>query len=90
MNGVTVHTVKVLGPGCRNCIRLTDLTEQALSDLGRPEQVEKVTDPVAIVGYGVYATPALVVDDQVLLSARIPALTSLKEILGERLTSNVG
>jgi hypothetical protein len=90
MNGDIVHTVKVLGPGCRNCVRLADLTEQALSDLGRPEQVEKVSDPVAIVGYGVYATPALVVDEQVLVSARIPALASLREILGERLACDVG
>ncbi len=85
MNGDTVHTIKVLGPGCRNCERLTAITEQALGQLGRPEQVEKVTDPVAIVGYGVYATPALVVDDEVLFSAQIPSLTALKKILGERL-----
>jgi small redox-active disulfide protein 2 len=90
MNGDTMHTVKVLGPGCRNCERLTAVTEQALTELGRTEQVEKITDPVAIVGYGVYATPALVVDDEVLIRARIPALTSLKEILGERLASKVG
>jgi small redox-active disulfide protein 2 len=84
-----MHTVKVLGPGCRNCIRLTELTERALSDLGRTEQVEKITDPVAIVGYGVYATPALVVDDEVLFSGRVPGLEPLKELLGERLASNV-
>jgi hypothetical protein len=28
--------------------------------------------------------------DEVLLSARVPALTSLKELLGERLASNAG
>ena len=90
MNGDTVHTVKVLGPGCRNCERLTAVTEQALAELGRTEQVEKITDPVAIVGYGVYATPALVVDDEVLLSARVPALSSLTALLTERLASKVG
>jgi len=84
-----MHTVKVLGPGCRNCERLTAITEQALTELGRTEQIEKITDPVAIVGYGVYATPALVVDDEVLFSGRVPGLEPLKELLGERLASNV-
>jgi hypothetical protein len=81
-----MHTVKVLGPGCRNCERLTALTEQALTELGRPEHVEKITDPVDIVAHGVYTTPALVVDDELLMSARIPALVTLKEILGDRLS----
>ncbi len=80
-----MHTVKVLGPGCRNCERLTALTEEALSELGRPEHVEKVTDPTEIVSLGVYSTPALVVDGEVLMSARIPALASLKTLLGTRL-----
>ena len=33
---------------------------------------------------------ALVVDDEVLISARIPGLEPLKEILGESLASKVG
>lgn len=80
-----MHTVKVLGPGCRNCERLTAITEQALEELGRSEQVEKVTDPAEIVAHGVYSTPALMVDDELLMSARIPGLAPLKEILGDRL-----
>ena len=39
-----MSTIKVLGPGCNNCQRLTHLTEQALGELGRPRAVEKVTD----------------------------------------------
>ena len=76
-------TIKVLGPGCANCQRLTHLTEQALMELGRPEPVEKVTDYAQIAAYGVMSTPAIVVDDQVLMSGRIPALSSLKEALAE-------
>jgi Thioredoxin domain len=63
MNGGIVHTVKVLGPGCSNCERLAALTEEALTSLGRPEQVEKVTDYGEITSHGVMSTPALVVDD---------------------------
>ena len=82
-----MSTIKVLGPGCNNCQRLTTLTEQALAELGRPEQVEKVTDYAEIATYGVMSTPALVVDDQVLMAGRIPALSSLKDALADRLAA---
>ena len=82
-----MSTIKVLGPGCSNCRRLTSLTEQALANLGRPERVEKVTDYAEIAAYGVMSTPALVVDDQVLMAGRIPALSSLKDALSERLAA---
>lgn len=81
-----MHTVKVLGPGCHNCERLTALTEEALVNLDRPEQVEKITDYREITAYGVMSTPALIVDDQVLMAGRIPALLTLEEILGDRLS----
>ncbi|HZD87001.1 MAG TPA: thioredoxin family protein [Gaiellaceae bacterium] len=77
--------VKVLGSGCANCRRLAKSTEEALAGLGRPERVEHVTDYAAIAAYGVLATPALVVDDQVVIAGRIPALAALSEALAERL-----
>lgn len=82
-----MHTVKVLGSGCANCDRLTALTNQALTELGRSEQVEKVTDYTAMAALGVMATPALAIDDQVVLAGRIPALATLKDTLAERLAS---
>ncbi len=80
-----MHTVKVLGSGCANCERLTALTGQALSELGRSEQVEKVTDYPAMAALGVMATPALAIDDQVVLAGRIPTLSALKDTLAEHL-----
>ena len=80
-----MSTVKVLGAGCKNCQRLTQLTEQALGELGRTEQVEKITDAAAIAAYGVLSTPAIVVDDQVLMAGRIPGVEALKDALAERL-----
>jgi small redox-active disulfide protein 2 len=79
-----MSSIKVLGSGCSNCKRLTDLTEQALRELGRSEKVEKVTDDAEIAAYGVMATPAIVVDEQVLMAGRIPRLTSLRDALAER------
>ena len=78
-------TLKILGSGCANCQRLTQLTEQALNELGIQAQIEKVTDYAEIAAYGVMSTPALVVDEQVVTAGRIPALASLRAALAERL-----
>jgi small redox-active disulfide protein 2 len=85
MKGTTMSTIKVLGPGCANCQRLTALTEQALAELGQAIEVEKITDYAQIAAYGVMSTPALVLDEQVVMAGRIPGLDSLKEELAERL-----
>jgi Thioredoxin domain len=44
-----------------------------------------VSDYAAIAPYGVMSTPAIVVDDQVLMAGRIPGLNSLKDALADRL-----
>jgi small redox-active disulfide protein 2 len=80
-----MHTVKVLGSGCANCDRLAALAGQALSELGRSEQVEKVTDYAQMAALGVMATPALAIDDQVVIAGRIPPLATLKDTLAARL-----
>jgi small redox-active disulfide protein 2 len=82
-----MHSVKVLGSGCANCERLAALADQVLTDLGREERVEKVTDYAVMATMGVMATPALAVDDEVVLAGRIPASNALKELLGVKLTA---
>jgi small redox-active disulfide protein 2 len=73
--------IKVLGPGCANCLALERLTRQAVDSLGLQASIEKVTDYPTIVGYGVMSTPALVVDDKVLISGRVPTLAHIRELL---------
>jgi small redox-active disulfide protein 2 len=73
--------IKVLGPGCANCKNLEKATRQALADLGLDATVEKVTDYPSIVGFGVMSTPALVVDEKVLLSGRVPKADEVRTLL---------
>ena len=82
-----MSTIKILGSGCANCQRLTKLTEQAVAELGLDAEVVKVTDYGQIAAYGVMSTPALVVDEQVVMAGRIPGLSSLKDALSERLAA---
>ena len=73
--------IKILGPGCTNCVNLERVTRQAVADLGLDAQIEKVTDYAAIMGYGVMSTPGLVVDDKVLISGRVPTAAKVRELL---------
>ncbi len=73
--------IKVLGPGCANCVNLEKATRQAVAELGIDAEIEKVTDYAAIAGYGIMRTPGLVVDEQVVLSGRVPTAASVRAIL---------
>ena len=73
--------IKILGPGCANCANLEKATRQAATDLGITATFEKVTDYGAIASYGVMSTPALVVDEQLLLSGRVPTPSQVRELL---------
>lgn len=73
--------IKILGPGCANCVNLERVTREAVATLGLDASIEKVTDYAAILGYGVMKTPALVVDEQVVLSGRVPTAAHVRELL---------
>lgn len=73
--------VKVLGSGCANCQRLAANVRLALDSAGLSAEVEKVEDIGAIMGYGVTATPALVVDECVIVSGRVPSPTQIEALL---------
>ena len=73
--------IKVLGPGCNNCKVLERLTNEAITVLGIQATVEKVEDYPTIMGYGVMSTPALVIDEVVVSSGRVPTLTHVKELI---------
>ena len=73
--------IKILGPGCANCANLERAARQATAELGIDASFEKVTDYADIVSYGIMRTPGLVVDEQVVLSGRVPTARQVKELL---------
>ncbi len=76
--------IKILGTGCVNSKNLETVTREALADLGLSVEIDKVTDPGEIVAWGVMSTPALVIDDEVVLSGRVPPVDQIKRLLAAR------
>jgi small redox-active disulfide protein 2 len=73
--------IKVLGPGCFKCEELLKHTQQAVRELNLECAVEKVSDIQEITSYGVMMTPALVIDGQVKLTGKVPAVAELKKLI---------
>lgn len=82
--------VKVLGPGCSNCQKLEVNAKEAVTTLGVPATVEKVSDIAAIMAYGVLRTPGLVVNEKVVVSGRVPSAGEIVTLLTTALAEGAG
>jgi len=70
--GEKIMDIKVLGPGCPKCQQTEKVVKEAVAEAGVDAQIEKVTDTMEIAGYGVFGTPAVVVDGDVKSVGKIP------------------
>ena len=73
--------IKILGSGCKKCIALADNTKIAAQTTGIDVEIEKVTDIVAIAGYGIMSTPGLVIDEKVVSSGRVLSAPVICQLL---------
>ncbi len=70
--------IKVLGPGCPKCKQTEKVVKEAAAEAGVDARIEKVTDTMEIAGYGVFGTPAVVVDGEVKSVGKIPKKNEIK------------
>lgn len=73
--------IKVLGTGCARCRSLEKITKKAVNELNLSATVDKVEDIQKIMEYAVMRTPALVIDEKVVLSGQVPKLSEMKDLL---------
>jgi small redox-active disulfide protein 2 len=70
--------IKILGTGCPNCIKLANMFNEAVKELGVEAQIEKVTDTNSFPDYGVWLTPGIIINGQVKLQGKMPTLATIK------------
>ena len=74
--------VQVLGPGCPKCVELAKRTTEAAKSLGGDYEVEKVSELSKIMAFGIFTTPALVVDGEVKVAGQVPSVDEIKKMIG--------
>jgi small redox-active disulfide protein 2 len=64
--------IKILGPGCMKCHQVEKIVKEAVAEAGVGAEIEHVTDFKKIAAYGVFGTPAVVMDGEVKSVGKIP------------------
>ena len=73
--------IKILGTGCPKCKTLEQVTGEIVSELGIEAEIVKEEDIMKIMEYGIMHTPALVINENVVLSGRVPSRGDLEDLL---------
>jgi small redox-active disulfide protein 2 len=69
--------IKILGTGCTKCKKLYAETERAIATSGVAIELEKIESIDGIAKYGVMLTPALIIDEEIKVSGRIPPASEI-------------
>ena len=73
--------IKILGTGCPNCLKLEKLVRNVVEEHSVDADIILVKDIVKIMGYNVMFTPALVIDEKVVVKGRVPKKSEIVELL---------
>jgi small redox-active disulfide protein 2 len=73
--------IKILGTGCAKCKTLEQLTREVISKNNLTATITKVEDIIEIMKYNIMTTPALVVDEKVVMKGRIPSKDEILKLL---------
>jgi small redox-active disulfide protein 2 len=73
--------ITIYGSGCAKCRLLAEHAEAAARELGIGYELDKVTDMNGIIDAGVMHTPAMAVDDRIVVEGKVPSAGELKKHL---------
>ena len=74
--------IKVLGPGCSKCKTTYQVVEKVIKENNLDVKLTKVDDIMGMMNYNIMTTPAIVVDEVVKITGKVPTESEVKELLG--------
>jgi small redox-active disulfide protein 2 len=73
--------IKVLGTGCPRCKTLEKATRDVVAEMGIEANIVKEEDIMKIMEYGILHTPALVINEKVVMSGRVPSSGEIRNLI---------
>lgn len=73
--------LSIYGSGCAKCQTLAKNAEAAAQALDLSYEIEKVTDMNQIIDAGIMHTPALLVDDEILVEGKVATPDEIRKML---------
>ncbi|MBW2435331.1 MAG: thioredoxin family protein [Deltaproteobacteria bacterium] len=79
--------IEVLGPGCKRCDQLFENAKNAVAELDSPAQIEvlKIADINYFAKMGVFMTPGLVIDGEVISTGKVLSSNQIKQKITEKM-----
>jgi len=74
-------SLKILGSGCAKCKKLEEVTSEVVKENNFDADIQKVEDLVQIMSYRVMVTPALVINEKIVVSGRVPSKSEIKSFI---------
>lgn len=71
----------IYGSGCAKCAQLTANAEEAAKAKGLEYEIKKVTDTNAIIAAGIMRTPALAIDDDIVIEGKVAKALDIEKLL---------
>lgn len=75
--------IRILGPGCVSCNQIKTMLIDIMQEMGFAADIEQVKDLDEIWRYGVLNTPALLINNEVKSTGRLPSRSELEAWLRE-------
>lgn len=73
--------IEILGMGCPRCHHTEENVKKALSELNKTAEVVRVSDINVIMEKGVIQTPALIINGEIAVQGKVPAVEQIKELI---------
>jgi small redox-active disulfide protein 2 len=73
--------IKILGTGCPKCKTMTGIVQDVVAEHQIDATIEKVEDIMEIMKYDVMTTPALVIDNVIMIKGRVPTKEEVFSLL---------
>lgn len=76
-------SIKILGPGCAKCKGTFEIVKKAVDQTGINAEITKIEDLEGMMKYDILATPAVVINEQLKISGRVPSVDEIRKLLSE-------